>query len=255
MLLAIDVGNSTTKLGLFAGTELVDTWRLTTEARRSADEYGVLLLQLLARHRPAPEVEGVVVASVVPRLDAITSEMCERYLGLTPMILGSGVDFGLPILTDYPEQVGVDRLADAVAGRSLYGCPLITIDLGTHTVFNAISAEGAFLGGAIVSGIATILDTVVQNTAKLPPVPLVPPPSAIGRNTMAAMQSGLVYGYVGLVEGLIHRMWAEMGRCRVVATGGHSHLIASQTTFIDEVDPDLTLHGLRLVYERNVARR
>ncbi len=255
MLLALNVGNTTIKVGLFAGEHLQETWRLTTDPRRTADEYGVLLRGMLAQCRSEVAVDSVVIGSVVPRLDPLLAEMCERFLGRKPLLLGPGADVGMPILTDNPEQVGVDRLADALAGRQRYGSPLITIDLGTATVLNAISAEGAFLGGAIAPGLALTLDVLVGGTAKLPPIALVPPARAIGRNTVAAMQSGLVFGYVGMVEGLIERIKAELGRCLVVATGGHCHMIAAQTTKIDLVDPDLTLHGLRLAFERNVARR
>jgi type III pantothenate kinase len=255
MLLAIDVGNSSLKLGLFSGEELVGTWRMATDQRRSSDEYGVLITGMLTRKRPALTLDAVVIASVVPRLDPILTEVCERYLEVEPLFLGQGCDCGIEVLTDNPLQVGLDRLADAVAGLRLYGAPLITIDLGTHTVLNAISAAGAFVGGAIAPGLNSTLEAAVRSSPKLPPIELTVPPRAIGRNTIAAMQSGLVLGYVGLVEGLVHRFWAEMGRCKVVATGGYSQLIAGQTELIDVVNPDLTLHGLRLAYERMAGGR
>lgn len=255
MLLAINVGNTTAKLGLFAGERLLDTWRLATDVRRTSDEYGILLKGLLDRRFAERELDGVVVGSVIPRLEPILAEMCERYLGLRPFFLEPGLDVGMPVLTDNPEQVGVDRLADALAGLRLYGRPLVTIDLGTATVLNAISAEGAFLGGAIAPGLALTMDALVGGTAKLPPIALVAPARAIGRNTSAAMQSGFFFGYVGMVDGLIERIWGEMGRCRVVATGGHSEMIAAHTNKIDIVDPDLTLHGLRLAHEIVGGRR
>lgn len=255
MLLAVDVGNSSLKLGLFAGDDLVGTWRMASDSRRSSDEYGVLFSGMLERRNPGIKITAMIVASVVPRLDPILEEVGERYLGVSPVFLGRGWDSGLEVLTDNPQAVGVDRLADAVAGVHLYGHPLITIDLGTHTVLNAISAAGAFIGGAIAPGLNSTLEAVVRSSPKLPPIDLTVPSVAIGRNTVAAMQSGLVLGYVGLVEGLVRRFWSEMGRCRVVATGGYSQLIASQTDLIDVVNPDLTLLGLRLVYERNAERR
>jgi type III pantothenate kinase len=255
MLLAIDVGNINLKLGLFAEERLLATWRLSNEVRRTSDEYGLLLTGLLARQAGIGPLDAVAVGSVVPRLDPILAEACQNYFDLSPFFLGPGVDFGLPVLTDYPEQVGVDRLADALAGATLHGAPLITIDMGTATCFNAVSREGAFLGGAIAPGLSTIMEGMVRSAAKLPPIPLEAPPAAIGRNTVVAMQSGLVHGYVGLVENIVQRIWAELGRCRVVATGGHCQLVAAQTPLIDIVNPDLTLHGLRLVHERNVGRR
>jgi type III pantothenate kinase len=254
MLLTIDIGNSNLKLGLFEHDQLLATWRLASDRRRTSDEYGVQIIGLLSHYAPGFLVDGVVVGSVVPRLDPILAEACERYLRVKPLFLGPGVDPGLPVLVDSPEQVGVDRLADALAGLRLYGCPLITIDFGSATCFTAISREGAFVGGAIAAGLASALEAMVGATAKLPPIPLLAPEKVVGRNTVTAMQSGLVYGHVGLVEYTVKRFWEEIGRCKVVATGGHSQLIASQTSLIDVVDPHLTLQGMRLAYELNAAR-
>ncbi|MHB1006887.1 MAG: type III pantothenate kinase [Chloroflexota bacterium] len=255
MLLAVDVGNSSLKLGLFAGEELVGTWRMATDVRRSSDEYGVLFTGVLRRRGPLPKLEAVVIASVVRRLNPILEEICERYLKAPPVFLGLGMDVGLTVQTDNLRQVGVDRLADAVAGVALYGAPIITVDMGTHTVFNAVSAAREFLGGAIAPGLNATLEGLVRSSASLPPIDLAFPPQAIGRDTVAAMQSGLVLGYVGLVEGLLQRFWAEMGHCTVVGTGGYGRLIAAHTSLIDFVDPDLTLKGLRLAYARNANRR
>ncbi|MHB1415833.1 MAG: type III pantothenate kinase [Chloroflexota bacterium] len=254
MLLAVDVGNANLKLGLFAGDVLVSSWRLATDARRTADEYGLLLAGLLGDALREP-IEAVAIASVVPQLDPLLAEMSERYVGAKPLFLGTDMPPALPVLTEQPQHVGADRLADALAGARLYGCPLITLDLGTATVLNAISREGALIGGAIVPGIGTIAETISRRTAKLPPVPLVAPERAIGRNTVTALQSGLVYGYVGLVEGLIDRFWAELGQCPVVATGGFGGLVAAQTTKVARVDASLTLQGLRLAYEHFVEGR
>lgn len=254
MLLAIDIGNSTIKLGLFRGEEVLSTWRLTTAIRRTSDEYGIQFSGLLSHFGIDEPIDGVVIGSVVPRLDLIMSEVCEQYLGVEPLFIRHGIDPGLPVLVDNPEQVGADRLADAVAGLKLYGAPVVTIDFGSATSFGAISAEGAFLGGSIAAGLAGALEAMIGGTAKLSPIPMQAPRTAIGRNTVTAMQSGLVFGHVGLVEYMVRRFWDEIGRCPVVATGGHSQLIASQTRIIDVVDPHLTLKGMRLIYEHNTRR-
>ena len=255
MLLAIDVGNLTVKVGLFEGARLLETWRLAPDSRRTGDEYGLLLLGLLQRRGALSGVNGAAISNVVPRMDLLLEEACRRYLGIEALVLGPGVDMGLPNLTEFPDQVGTDRLAGAYAGLRLYGSPLLMVQLGTATVINVVSAEGAFLGGAIAPGPDAMLQGLVSRAAKLPPIPLNLPPRALGRNTTEAMQSGLMLGYVALVDGLVQRFWAELGRWQVVATGGYSQLVASGSKVIDKVDPDLTLHGLRLIHELNAGRR
>lgn len=255
MLLSIDVGNLNVKVGLFEGARLVETWRLAPEPKRTGDEYGLLLLGLLQRRGALSGINGVAISSVVPRMDLLLEEACRRYLGIQPLILGPGVDMGLANRTEFPEQVGTDRLAGAYGGLRLYGCPLLMVQLGTATVVNVVSAEGDFLGGAIAPGPDAMLQGLVSRAAKLPPIPLSLPPRALGRNTMEAMQSGLMFGYMALVEGLVQRFWAELGHWQVVATGGYAQLVAAGTKVIDKVDPDLTLQGLRLIYELNAGRR
>ncbi|MHB1133676.1 MAG: type III pantothenate kinase [Chloroflexota bacterium] len=254
MLLSIDVGNLNVKVGLFDGDRLLEVWRLAPEPHRTGDEYGLLLLNLLERRQAVGALSGAVISSVVPRMDLLLEEACLRYLGLQPLILGPGVNMGLPNLTEFPDQVGTDRLAGAYAGVRLYGAPLITLNLGTATVVNIVSEEGAFLGGAIAPGPDAMLQGLVSKAAKLPPIPLFLPDRALGRNTTAAMQSGLMIGYVSMVEGLVRRFWAELGQWRVVATGGYCRLVEQNTKVVDVADPDLTLQGLRLIYELNAGR-
>jgi type III pantothenate kinase len=254
MLLAFDVGNTTITIGLFAGERLHATWRIATDHQRLADEYAVLLLGLLNIERVTPdEISDAVLASVVPDLAPTFDALCRRHLGVPPLIVGTGTRTGVKVLYDSPRDVGADRIADVVAGIRCYGPPpLIIVDLGTGTVFDAVSAEGDYLGGAIAPGIHVAAEALYERAAKLQPVELVRPPSAIGKNTVAAVQSGLLFGYVGLIEGMVARFKQELGgSARVVGTGGWADLIARETKVIDVVDQDLTLHGLRLIYEAN----
>ncbi len=253
-LLAIDVGNSSTKLGFFRDGELLITWRFATETRRSSDEYGVLVVGMLNQRFPEGwHIDATVIACVVPRMEPLLDEMCSRYLGVTAEFLGRGCDVGIEMRVDNPELVGVDRLADVMAGLHLFGSPLITIDLGTHTVLNAIARDGAFIGGAIAPGLNTVLEATVRSSPRLPPIDLDIPPQAIGANTVHALQSGLVLGYAAMVDGLVHRFWREMGQCQVVATGGYARLVTSLTDIVEEVCPDLTLQGLRLAHDYNAG--
>jgi type III pantothenate kinase len=253
MLLAIDVGNTNVTVGLFEGKELVATWRLATDARRMSDEYAALLLHLMAHRGLRPgDVQDAVFCSVVPDLDPVFDDVCRRYLGVVPLVVEAGVRTGLRILYDSPREVGADRVADAVAAIHLYGAPVIVVDMGTATVLDAVDRHGSYLGGAIAPGLGVAAEALFQRAAKLYRVELARPRSAIGRNTVAAMQSGIVLGYVGLVEGLVHRFKEELGDdAPVVATGGYAHLIASETKIIDHVNPDLTLIGLRIIHELN----
>jgi type III pantothenate kinase len=254
MLLAFDVGNTTITIGLFAGERLRATWRIATEHQRLADEYAVLLLGLLnIEHVTSEEITEAVLASVVPDLAPTFDALCRRHLGVTPLVVGTGTRTGVRVLYDSPRDVGADRIADVVAAIKCYGPPpLIIVDLGTGTVFDAVSAEGDYLGGAIAPGIHVAAEALYERAAKLQPVELVRPPSAVGKNTVAAVQSGLLFGYVGLIEGMVARFKEELGgSAKVVGTGGWADLLARETTVIDVVDQDLTLHGLRLIYEAN----
>jgi type III pantothenate kinase len=253
MLLAIDIGNTNITLGIFQGEELRATWRLATDVNRLADEYGVLMVSLLAEEGLVRgDVDAAVMSTVVPDLEPVFEQVCGRYFHVRPLVVGTGVRTGLRILYDSPRDVGADRVADAVAAIHLYGTPLILVDLGTGAVFDAISKEGDYLGGAIAPGLSIAAEALYRRAAKLYRVELARPSSAIGRNTVAAVQSGLVFGYVGLVEGIIARFKRELGEeAKVVATGGYAELLAPETSAIDVVDLNLTLTGLRMIYELN----
>lgn len=253
MLLCVDIGNIQVTFGLYEGETLGPSWRIRTVHERTADEYGILLDQLF-RHRGArpDQVSGVAIACVVPPLTPVFEAVCREYLGQEPLVVDAGVRTGVRIRYDNPREVGADRVADAAAVRVLYGLPACVVDLSTATTFDAISAEGDYLGGAIAPGIGIAAEALFQRTAKLPRVELTRPPAAIGRNTAHSIQAGLVFGYVGLVEGMIARFKAELGaQTRVIATGSEAQVIARETTAIDVVDPWLTLHGLRVIYKMN----
>jgi len=253
MLLAIDIGNTNVTLGVFDGEKLRATWRMATDVHRMADEYASMLLNLLPHENIAPsDIKEVSMCNVVPPLTTTFIDLSQRYFQTMPLVVGAGVKTGVRIRMDNPKEVGADRIADAVAAHSLYGGPVITIDLGTTTVFGIISKEGDYLGGVICTGIGTAAEALYSRTAQLPRVDLVRPKTVIGTNTITAMQSGIINGYASLVEGMLARIKKEWGeKARVVATGGYSALIAKETKAIDEVNPDLTLIGLRLIYEMN----
>ena len=253
MLLAIDIGNTNITLGVFQGEQVRATWRLAPDVNRLADEYGVLMISLLSQEGLGKsDIDAAVMSSVVPDLEPVFEQACARYFNVRPLVVGTGVRTGLRILYDSPRDVGADRVADAVAAIHLYGPPLIVVDLGTGTVFDAISKEGDYVGGAIAPGMAIAAEALFRRAAKLYRVELARPKTAIGRNTVAAVQSGLIFGYVGLVEGIVTRFKEELGgQAKVVATGGWAELIAAETSVIDVVDPNLTLTGLRILYELN----
>ncbi len=251
MLLAVDVGNTNISIGVFEGDELRATWRIWTDVERSPDEYGVAILSLLATEKIAPEAIGeAVMASGVPDLVPAFEEVCRRYFKVTPLVVGTGTRTGVRILYDSPRDVGPDRVVDVVAALRLYGPPpLIIVDLGTATVFDAVSASGDYLGGAIAPGIGIASAALFQRAAKLQRVELERPDTAIGKNTAAAVQSGILFGYVGLIEGMVARFKEELGgKARVIGTGGWAPIIARETSVIEVVDLDLTLVGLRMVY-------
>jgi type III pantothenate kinase len=253
MLLAIDIGNTNITLGLYAGETLGPRWRLATDHDRMPDEYGITMLHLFqhAGHSKA-DVDAVVIASVVPPLTPVFAEACRRYLDADPLVVDAGVKTGVRVRYEDPRQVGADRVADAAAVRQLYGGPACIVDFGTGTTFDAVSADGDYLGGAIAPGIGIAAEALFQRTAKLPRVDLVRPPAAIGKNTVHAIQSGLLFGYVGLVEGMVARFRAELGpNMKVIATGGLADAVVRETKVIDVVAPWLTLDGLRIIYDLN----
>lgn len=253
MLLAVDIGNTNITLGVFDGDKLKTTWRVATGIHRMADEYASLLLDLFDRRGiAASQIKEVAMCSVVPPLITVFEEVCRRYLKISPLIVQAGVKTGVRILLDNPREVGPDRVVNAAAAHHLYGGPLIVIDLGTAITFDAVSKEGDYLGGAIAPGIAIATEALFNRTAMLPRVELIPPKKAIGKNTVTALQSGIVYGYVTLIEGMVNRIRQELeGEVKVIATGGYAELLARETPVIQEVNPDLTLIGLRLIYEMN----
>jgi type III pantothenate kinase len=253
MLLTIDIGNTNLTLGLFKNQKLGPHWRLATDHQRMADEYGLQMLGLLEHVQiPVSAISAVCLASVVPQLTGRVIHACQTYLGHTPFEISADIMTEIKILYDAPRSVGVDRIADAVAVMHTVGGPACVIDFGTATTFNAITAAGEYLGGAITPGLNVAADALFHHTAKLPRVDLEAPPAVIGRNTVHAMQSGLLFGYVSLVEGMITRFKAEMGvDTKVIATGGLSEIIAKHTGMIDILAPWLTLDGLRILWEMN----
>ena len=253
MLLCVDVGNTNITLGLYEGQDLGPRWRLATDHERMPDEFILQLLGLLGYAGLSREqVSGAAIASVVPPLTGKWVEVCQRGLGVEPLVIGAGVRTGVRILYDEPGIVGADRLVDAVAAYRLYGGPACIVDFGTATTFDAVSAEGDYLGGAIAPGIGIAAQALFERTAKLPRVDLARPPAAIGRNTVHSMQSGLLFGYVSLVEGMVARFRQELGsEMKVIGTGGLAELIARETPVLEILAPWLTLDGLRMVYEMN----
>jgi len=257
MLLAIDIGNTNIVLGVFDGDNLKATWRLATVIHSQADEYGILLLSLLERQNlPPAKISGVALCSVVPPLVSTFQEICQKHLNTQLVVVEAGVKTGLRICLDNPREVGPDRVVNAVAASHLYEKPAIVVDLGTATTFDVISKEGDYLGGAIAPGISIASEALFTRTAMLPRVELTYPKQAIGRNTISAMQSGIIFGYTELIEGMIQRMERELGsKAKVVATGGYAESIARNIPRIDKVNPDLSLIGLKLIYEMNLPKR
>jgi type III pantothenate kinase len=259
MLLAIDVGNTNIVLGVFEAADLIQSWRLQTLRERTADELGLILDGLFSHSRiERVQVRGIILGSVVPPLTGTIKTMAQRYFGVPVLTIEPGVDAGMPILYDNPSEVGADRIVNAVAAYEKFGQekrPLIVLDFGTATTLDAVSAKGEYLGGAICPGVQISADALFQRAARLPRIDVRKPAHIVGRTTVGAMESGLFWGYVGLVEGLIRRMSDELGGNAIcIATGGLADVIAPETPLITHVDADLTLHGLRIVWERNQRR-
>lgn len=252
MLLVADVGNTNTVIGVFDGPRLVVSWRLTSRREQTADEYGVLIQTLLRTHALDPrQVTDIAISNVVPPVQQTLESMCRKYFGVPPFSVEPGVNTPIRIAVDNPREVGPDRIVNAVGALARYPAPLIVIDFGTATTFDCVNARREFIGGAIAPGITTAADALLTRAARLYRVELVRPKEAIGRNTITNIQSGIVYGYAGLVDGIVDRMRAEMdGTVTVVATGGLVALIAEVARSVQHVDQDLTLEGLRLVYEQ-----
>lgn len=253
MVLAVDISNTHTVLGLYKDKQLVADWRITTDRLKTSDEYGLLLLNLFAHRQIAPRlVKAIIISSVVPPVIGAWERMCSQYFGLEPMLVGPGIKTGLSIKMENPKEVGADRIVNAVAALEKYGGPLIVIDFSTATSFDIISEQGEYIGGVIAPGLWISVEALVQRTAQLPRIELVRPKRVIGKNTVSSMQAGVMYGAVGQVNEIVRRLKKELGSdAYVVATGDFAGVISQETDEIDEVNPLLTLEGLRILYERN----
>lgn len=252
-LLAVDVGNTNVTLGIWENNRLLLSWRARTVADKMPDEYAVLVRNFLAgANMTWGHISGVAISSVVPPLTSTFTELSRRYLEIDPLVVTNKTDTGVKLLVDQPEQVGADRIVNAAAVKALYGGPAIVIDFGTATTFDIVSIDGDYLGGAISPGIGIASDALVSRAARLHKVDLTPPPRPIGKNTIHAMQSGIFWGYVGLVEGLVARLREDMAvpNIKIIATGGLAPLFQEHTNVIDLIAPDLTLEGLRIIYDR-----
>lgn len=256
MILVIDVGNSNIVLGVYNQTELRHHWRITTVRDRTEDELGLLVKSLFtSANLETSAIDGVVISSVVPPLMPSLEHMVYHYFHVQPLIVTHESDTGMPIAYDNPRDVGADRIVNAVAAKELYGTPLVVVDFGTATTFCVVDEEGVYQGGIITPGIKIAAEALFQRTAKLPRIELVQPATVIGKNTVGAMQSGVIYGYIGLVDGIIERIQSELPLpYTVVATGGLAEMICSNSSHIHVIDPDLTLKGLRILWERAHGR-
>ncbi len=258
MLLVFDIGNTNIKIGAFNKEALAGTWRISTDLRKTSDEYGIVLCELLKSGGiEKQDISGVILSSVVPGVNFTIEHMLSDYIGIKPLVVGSGIKTGLNIKIDNPKELGGDIISDAVSAFYRYGGPCITLDFGTATTVCATNSKGEFLGGCILTGVKVSSDALSSRAAKLPSVALELPESIIGKNTVSCMQAGLLYGYVGQIEYIIRKMKAESGleNAKVIATGGFAKAIATHTKLIDTVDSRLTLEGLRLIYNLNKEGR
>jgi len=263
MLLVLDIGNTEIELGLFPllgdGTvvpELTAQWRISTSQKQTTDEYGVLMRQLFAmRGLELSAVQGIIVASVVPPLESLVRQMCERYFGIKALFIEPGIKTGMPVHYDNPAEVGADRIVNAVAAYEKCKQSCVVVDFGTATTFDAVSARGEYMGGVIAPGIGISAEALFSHTARLPRVDIKRPPHVIGSNTVHSLQSGLFHGYVGLVDGILERVLAELGPARVIATGSMAKFIATGSRYLSEIDDALTLTGLRIIWDRNLHSR
>lgn len=256
MLLVIDVGNTNIVLGIFKGKKLVYDWRISTDREKTADEYGLMLMQIMdSQNIKIDNINDIIISSVVPNIMDIFPEICEKYFNIKPIIIGPGVKTGMNILYDNPKEVGADRIVNGVAAFEKYGGPLIVIDLGTAITFDVINEKGEYLGGAIAPGIKIAADSLFVRASKLPKVEIVKPEKVIGKNTVNSMQSGIVYGYIGLIDTIIEKIIEEFkttkDKIKIVATGGFSKLITNESKYIKTRDEMLTLDGLKIIYNRN----
>jgi type III pantothenate kinase len=261
MLFVLDVGNTNAVLGVYSQEypvegrpQLLAHWRVSSNRNQTVDEYGVLFRNLFLMSRIDPkEIKGIVISSVVPPIDSTLRAVCERYFNLKPLFIEPGVKTGMPVHYDNPAEVGADRIVNGVAAFEKYGGPCVIVDFGTATTFDVVSAKGEYLGGVICPGIGISAEALFMRTARLPRVDIRKTPRVIGTNTVASLQSGLYYGYIGLIDGVLERLFAEMGKAMVVATGGLAPLFGDGSKYISVVDDLLTLEGMRIIWERNSA--
>ena len=253
MLFVIDIGNTNIVMGAYRGNDLEHYWRISTDTSKTSDELGVLLNQLFEyKGASFKDINAVVISSVVPTIMSNIETMCAEYIGIKPLIVGPDIETGLVIKFDNPKEVGADRIVNAVAAIEKYSVPAIVVDFGTATTFDAISSEKYYLGGAITPGIGISMDALFSKAAKLPRIELKKPDSIIGKSTVKCMQAGILYGYIGQIDGIVNRMKKELGGSPVaIATGGLAGFIATYCDTIDHVDPYLTLEGLKIIFERN----